>query len=117
VVGLGGGWCGWLIWGSGRVFLWFFIFVNFNHAIASWDAASSLPDVRDGVLIVGGDCNCLMFEDKVCIILSGWIDVASEELHVKCFMVDKGCEVVEVVACSVEPNDNCSVDYPKGDDD
>jgi hypothetical protein len=59
----------------------------------------------------------LVLDDEVPVIVSGCHNVAPEELCVECFAVDKGSEIVEVVVCSVEPDDNCSINSAKDDDD
>ena len=66
---------------------------------------------------VARDGDCLVLEYEVSVIVSGCRNVAPEELHVKCFAVDKGGKIVEVVACGVEPDDDCSVNCAKSDDD
>ena len=57
-----------------------------------------------------------MFNDEVPVVVSGCRDVAPEELRVECFSVEECGEVVEVVACRVEPDDDCSVCCSKRDD-
>ena len=85
--------------------------------MASRDNCASVSEVPEGGLDVGRDGDCLVFDDEVPVIVSGCRDVAPEELRVECFLVEEHSEVVEVVACSVEPDDDCSVDCSKCDDD
>jgi hypothetical protein len=68
-------------------------------------------------LHIARDGDCLVLKDEVSVVISGCCNVAPEELCVKCFVVDKGGKIMEVVPCGVESDDNCSVDCTKGDDD
>jgi hypothetical protein len=76
-----------------------------------------LSEVSEWDLDIARDGDCLVFKDEVPVIVSGCRNVALEELHVECFAVDKGSEVMEVIACGVEPDDDCSVNCAKGDND
>jgi hypothetical protein len=75
-----------------------------------------VSEVPEGGLDVARDSDCLVLDDEVPVVISGCRNIAPEELRVECFSINKGGKIVEVVACGVEPDDDCSVNCAECDD-